>query len=248
MGFDHKLKDKNVILGGAFSYTDGNLTSSGDLLETKNSFKTFGLHAYGAWKPSERTNLVGTLSYLRSSSEAAQKLPTGAGFGSASADIDTDLFVAGLRGELLFTAGKAQIVPHAGVRMIVGSTGDYDTKLDGRKAYGNDADTTTTFQVPIGVAVRTDIDTKDGWKVRPVADLTVIPQFGDTEQDTAVTGTSGVTDDITGEFTGDFATTVSVGFQVESPKDTTIGFRYGLTAGGEGRKDHQLKFEFRKLF
>ena len=248
MGFDHKLKDKNVILGGAFSYTDGNLTSSGDLLETKNSFKTFGLHAYGAWKPSERTNLVGTLSYLRSSSEAAQKLPTGAGFGSASADIDTDLFVAGLRGELLFTAGKAQIVPHAGVRMIVGSTGDYDTKLDGRKAYGNDADTTTTFQVPIGVAVRTDIDTKDGWRVRPVADLTVIPQFGDTEQDTAVTGTSGVTDDITGEFTGDFATTVSVGFQVESPKDTTIGFRYGLTAGGEGRKDHQLKFEFRKLF
>ena len=248
MGFDHKLKDKNVILGGAFSYTDGSLTSTGDLLETKNSFKTFGLHAYGAWKPSERTNLVGTLSYLRSSSEAAQKLPTGAGFGSASADIDTDLFVAGLRGELLFTAGKAQIVPHAGVRMIVGSTDDYDTKLDGHKAYGNSADTTTTFQVPIGVAVRTDIETKEGWKVRPVADVSVIPQFGDTEQDTAVTGTSGVTDDITGEFTGDFATAVSVGFQVESPKDTTIGFRYGLTAGGEGRKDHQLKFEFRKLF
>ena len=248
MGFDHKLKDKNVILGGAFSYTDGSLTSTGNLLETKNSFKTFGLHAYGAWKPSERTNLVGTLSYLRSSSEAAQKLPTGAGFGSASADIDTDLFVAGLRGELLFTAGKAQIVPHAGVRMIVGSTDDYDTKLDGHKAYGNSADTTTTFQVPIGVAVRTDIETKEGWKVRPVADVSVIPQFGDTEQDTAVTGTSGVSDDITGEFTGDVATAVSVGFQVESPKETTIGFRYGLTAGGEGRKDHQLKFELRKLF
>ena len=249
MGVDHKLKDKNVILGGAFSYTDGNLTSTGDLLETKNAFKTFGIHAYGAWKPSDKTNLVGMLSYLRSASEASQKLPSAAGFGSASADIDTDLFVAGVRGEMLFNVSdNVQIVPHLGARMIVGSTDGYDTKLDGRKAYGNDADTTTTFQIPVGVAVRGDFVAEGGWTVRPVADLTVIPQFGDTEQDTQVTGTSGATDEVTGQFTGDFATAISVGFQVESQKDTTIGFRYGLTAGEEGRKDHQLKFELRKLF
>ena len=249
MGVDHKLKDKNVILGGAFSYTDGNLTSTGDLLETKNAFKTFGIHAYGAWKPSDKTNLVGMLSYLRSASEASQKLPSAAGFGSASADIDTDLFVAGVRGEMLFNVSdNVQIVPHLGARMIVGSTDGYDTKLDGRKAYGNDADTTTTFQIPVGVAVRGDFVAEGGWTVRPVADLTVIPQFGDTEQDTRVTGTSGATDEVTGQFTGDFATAISIGFQVESPKDTTIGFRYGLTAGEEGRKDHQLKFELRKLF
>ena len=207
MGVDHKLKDKNVILGGAFSYTDGNLTSTGDLLETKNAFKTFGIHAYGAWKPSDKTNLVGMLSYLRSASEASQKLPSAAGFGSASADIDTDLFVAGVRGEMLFNVSdNVQIVPHLGARMIVGSTDGYDTKLDGRKAYGNDADTTTTFQIPVGVAVRGDFVAEGGWTVRPVADLTVIPQFGDTEQDTRVTGTSGATDEVTGQFTGDFAT------------------------------------------
>ena len=100
----------------------------------------------------------------------------------------------------------------------------------------------------MGVAVRGDFVAEGGWTVRPVADLTVIPQFGDTEQDTRVTGTSGATDEVTGQFTGDFATAISVGFQVESQKDTTIGFRYGLTAGEEGRKDHQLKFELRKLF
>lgn len=58
MGADHKLAEKNVILGAAFSYTDGSLDSTGDLLATSNDFSTWGIHAYGAWKPSERTNVV----------------------------------------------------------------------------------------------------------------------------------------------------------------------------------------------
>ena len=248
MGLDHKLDGRDAILGGAFSYTKGSLTSTGDLLETENSFSTWGLHLYGAVKPTDGTNLVATLSYMRSSSEASQRLPAASGFGAAAADIDTNMFAAGLRGEVLWNLGGMQIVPHAGVRMVVAKTEGYDTRLDGQKAYGNDADVTTTFQVPVGVAVRCDVATDGGWTVRPALDLTFVPQFGDTEQDIDVKGTSGAVDTVTGEFTGDFATQVSFGLQVESETNTTFGLRYGLTAGDEGRRDHSVKLEFRKLF
>lgn len=248
MGADHKLAEKNVILGAAFSYTDGSLVSTGDLLATSNDFSTWGIHAYGAWKPSERTNVVGTLSYLRSSSEAVQGLPAEAGFSKAEADIDTNLFAAGVRGEAIFEVGKAKIIPHAGLRMVVTDTKGYKTKLDGETAYRNEADTATTFQMPIGVSMRYDHVTQSGWTIRPSGDITLTPQFGDTEQDVKVKGTGGATDTVTGEFTGNFAATFSLGVQAESQNHTTLGLRYGLTAGQEGRQDHSLKLEFRKLF
>lgn len=248
MGADHKLQSKNVILGAAFSYTDGSLDSTGDLLPTSNDFSTWGIHAYGAWKPSERTNVIGTLSYLRSASEAVQGLPAEAGFSKAEADIDTNLFVAGVRGEAIFEVGKAKFIPHAGLRMVVTDTKGYKTKLDGQTAYRNEADTATTFQMPIGVSMRFDHVTESGWTIRPSGDITLTPQFGDTEQDTKVKGTGGATDTVTGEFTGNFAATFSLGLQAESSSNTTVGVRYGLTAGQEGKQDHSLKLEFRKLF
>lgn len=161
----------------------------------------------------------------------------------------TDGFLtAGNLGEAIFEVGKAKIIPHAGLRMVVTDTKGYKTKLDGETAYRNEADTATTFQMPIGVSMRYDHVTQSGWTIRLSGDITLTPQFGDTEQDVKVKGTGGATDTVTGEFTGNFAATFSLGVQAESQNHTTLGLRYGLTAGQEGRQDHSLKLEFRKLF
>ena len=82
MGYDRKLAGKSVILGAAFSYSHGSLDSTGDVLKTKNKYDSFGLHAYGAYAPVDRVNLIGTLSWMHNSSDITQSI-NAAGFNKA---------------------------------------------------------------------------------------------------------------------------------------------------------------------
>ena len=246
MGYDRKFADKPIILGAAFSYHHGSLDSTGDVLKTKNKYNSFGLHAYGAYAPVEKVNLIGTLSWMHNSSDITQSI-NAAGFNKADADVKTNMFSLGARAEATIPAGKANIVPHAGLRYVWAKSGKYDTKVDGKKVWSNKADATNTFQLPIGVAVRTDIATASGWNVRPQADVTVIPQFGDTKQKTKLSNFNGVSDKLSGEFAGKFGTNVNLGIQADKGP-ATIGVRYGFTGGTKGKADHMFKLEARYRF
>lgn len=246
MGYDRKFADKPIILGAAFSYNHGSLDSTGDVLKTKNKYNSFGLHAYGAYAPVEKVNLIGTLSWMRNSSDITQSI-NAAGFNKADADVKTNMFSLGARAEATIPAGKANIVPHAGLRYVLAKSGKYDTKVDGKKVWSNKADATNTFQLPIGVAVRTDIATASGWNIRPQADVTVIPQFGDTKQKTKLSNFNGVSDKLSGEFAGKFGTNVNLGVQADKGP-ATFGVRYGFTGGTKGKADHAFKFEARYRF
>lgn len=245
MGYDRAI-NSTVRLGAAFSYQKGDLDSTGEVLKTTNDYDTFGFHGYGVWQPTDRINVLGNVSYLRSSSEVEQQLGI-AGHNKATADIDTDIITAGARVEGVFPVAQGvTVVPHIGARVIHADSGSYDTKIDGEKAFDNDADAATLFQVPIGVAVRMDKTMDNGWTVRPHADLTVIPQFGDTEQDIKLR-TGAFTDTVSGDVAGDFATKATLGVQA-SKGNTTVGARYGFTAGDMGRQDHAFKVEVRYAF
>lgn len=246
MGYDRKFADKPIILGAAFSYNHGSLDSTGDVLKTKNKYNSFGLHAYGAYAPVEKVNLIGTLSWMHNSSDITQSI-NAAGFNKADADVKTNMFSLGARAEATIPAGTANIVPHAGLRYVWAKSGKYDTKVDGKKVWSNKADATNTFQLPIGVAVRTDIATASGWNVRPQADVTVIPQFGDTKQKTKLSNFNGVSDKLSGEFAGKFGTNVNLGVQADKGP-ATIGVRYGFTGGTKGKADHMFKLEARYRF
>ena len=246
MGYDRKFADKPIILGAAFSYNNGSLDSTGDVLKTKNKYNSFGLHAYGAYAPVEKVNLIGTLSWMHNSSDITQSI-NAAGFNKADADVKTNMFSLGARAEATIPSGKANIVPHAGLRYVWAKSGKYDTKVDGKKVWSNKADATNTFQLPIGVAVRTDIATASGWNVRPQADVTVIPQFGDTKQKTKLSNFNGVSDKLSGEFAGKFGTNVNLGVQADKGP-ATIGVRYGFTGGTKGKADHVFKLEARYRF
>ena len=246
MGYDRKLAGKSVILGAAFSYNHGSLDSTGDVLKTKNKYDSFGLHAYGAYAPVDRVNLIGTLSWMHNSSDITQSI-NAAGFNKADADVKTNLFSLGARAEATLPVGKANVIPHAGLRYVWAKSGSYDTKVDGKKVWGNTPDATNTFQLPVGVAVRGDIMTASGWNVRPQADLTLIPQFGDTEQKTKLSNFNGVSDKLSGEFAGKFGTNINLGVQADKGP-ATFGVRYGFTGGTKGKADHAFKFEARYRF
>lgn len=247
MGYDYLLENRDVLVGGAFSFQKGSSDSEGNVLKTSNDHDTFGLHAYAAWSPSPKLNVIGSLSYMRNSAEVEQGLPFG-NRNEAKADIDTDMITAGVRAEsTVKVTENVKVVPHFGIRVVHADQGSYDTKLDGEKAFNNDTDASTLVQFPIGVAVRMDKQLDNGWNVRPHADLTVIPQAGDTEQTISVTGTHGVTDDVSGDFSGKFNTQMTLGIQADKGK-STFGARYGFGVGGDGKQDHQFKIEFRHQF
>lgn len=245
MGADYVTASQNFVFGGAFAYTKSSVTSTGDWTDTDNSVDSYSFSAYGAWTPNESFNLSGHFGYQTSSGEIAQKI-TLSGVGSASADVDQDIIFGGLRAEYRMRFGDVILVPHAGVRVVHGLSGDYDTKVNGAKAFATDFDSTTTWQLPVGVAVRGHFDTGNGWSFRPVGDISVIPQFGDTEQDYTVKNNRGVSDALSGQFAGDFVTKARLGFELEKD-NTTFSFDYGF-ARGDIDESHTVNATVRFLF
>ena len=245
-GTDYVTASQNAVFGAAFAYSKGDVESSGDWLKTRSNTESYGLHLYGAWTPNERFNVVGTLAYQWSQADISQTIGA-AGFGSASAAIDTQFVSAGVRGEYRWQVKDGlAVIPHAGLRALYGMTDGYDTKVDGQKAFGNDADNTLTFQMPIGVALRADYLTASGWNWRGTGDISVIPQFGDTEQDVTVYNSRNVDDVITGEFTGNFVTRAKLGFEATKGM-TTFGLDYGF-ATGDSIESHQVNAKIRFVF
>lgn len=247
MGYDHRLVNNTTLVGGAMSYQKGDSDSTGKVAKTNNDYSTFGVHGYVAYNPNPAFNVVGSVSYLRNAAEATTNLSFG-DIKKVEADIDTDIFTVGVRAESTMKLTESvKVVPHAGIRLVHAKGSSYTTKLDGERGFKNDADAATLVQFPVGVAVRMDKTMNNGWTMRPNADVTLVAQAGDTDQSIDVTGTTGITETVDGDFTGSFNTQVSFG--LEAQKDnTTVGFRYGATMGGDGKRDHQLKAEVRFAF
>lgn len=246
MGFDRKLEGKPIVLGGAFSYNHGSLDSLGNVTKTKNKYDSFGLHAYGAYAPLEKLNLIGMLSWMHNSSDISQHV-NAAGIEKAEADVKSNLFSVSARVESSIPVGKTSVVPHAGLRYVWSKADKFDTKVKGKKIWSNKADSANTFQMPIGLAVRADLSTASGWVVRPQADVSLIPQFGDTKVKTKLTNGYGASDSVEGDFSGKFCTKVSIGVQAEKGR-ATFGAGYGFIGGAKGKQDHLFKLEARFRF
>ena len=239
MGFDRKLEGKPIVLGGAFSYNHGSLDSLGNVTKTKNKYDSFGLHAYGAYAPLEKLNLIGMLSWMHNSSDISPHVN--------EADVKSNLFSVAARVESSIPVGKTSIVPHAGLRYVWSKADKFDTKVKGKKIWSNKAVSANTFQMPIGLALRADLPTASGWMIRPQADVSLIPQFGDTKVKTKLTNSYGASDSVEGEFSGKFGTKVSIGVQAEKGR-ATFGAGYGFIGGAKGKQDHLFKIEARFRF
>ena len=72
------------------------------------------------------------------------------------------------------------IIPHLGVRYMYVSTDSYDVKSNGTVMRGDEMNQ-NIWTFPIGVTFSKQVETGNGWYVKPNLDLGIIPATGDIE-------------------------------------------------------------------
>ena len=249
IGADALMPKPAVKVGGAFSYLSGSLTSTGSGLSTTNDYDTYGAHLYAAWTPTTKFNLVGHVDWMLQDSDISMSIGTDS-FGKASAKPNVNVAQAGIRAEVRETVGVFDIVPHVGLRAVYTKTDDFKTKIDGKNAFRNALEDTFTVQMSIGLTVSGYVPAQGGWTVAPKADVTFVPQVGDTDQTSTVRGTAmSSSDSVTGAFAGEYYGQVKLGLTMINPKaDTSFGGTVGYTRGDAGKKDLTFGVQFTKNF
>lgn len=239
-GADHALKN-DLTLGAAFSYLKGSADAEGDVLRADNDYETFGIQGYAVWTPSETARLIADVGYFRTSNEVNQTIGLEA-FKTADADFDASAVTLGIRAEGQFDVDGVKFIPHAGLRGIFTMNDRFTTKIDGKAAFENDIDDTFTVQMPVGVTAEKTFDVADGWKVTPSADVTVTPQFGDTDGKVVVTGIGAeASQGLTAEIAGDVTIRTVFGLRAEKG-NAEVSAKYAFTGGDAGRRDHAFTF------
>ena len=249
IGADALMPKPAVKVGGAFSYLSGSLTSTGSGLATTNDYDTYGAHLYAAWTPTTKFNLVGHVDWMLQDSDISMSIGTDS-FGKASAKPNVNVAQAGIRAEVRETVGVFDIVPHVGLRAVYTKTDDFKTKIDGKNAFRNALEDTFTVQMPIGLTVSGYVPAQGGWTVAPKADITFVPQLGDTDQTSTVRGTAmSSSDSVNGAFAGEYYGQVKLGLTMINPKaDTSFGGTVGYARGDAGKKDLTFGVQFTKNF
>lgn len=238
MGADRALS-QNLRLGGAFSYLNGSAESDSLAVSGENDYDTFGLQAYAAWDATERLSLIGSMGWFHASNDMSQTSALFAG-SKATAEADADAFTFGIRAETVFDAAGFSLKPYAGLRAVYMKNDAFTTHVNGEAAFRNDMDDTFTLQMPIGVAVEKAFATASGWTVAPSVDVSVIPQFGDTDYDTVVTGVgTGVSQTLNADMAGNVLGRAQFGLRAVKGQ-TDISVSYGFTGGDAGRADHSF--------
>ena len=249
IGADALMPKPAVKVGGAFSYLSGSLTSTDNGLATTNDYDTYGAHLYAAWTPTTKFNLVGHVDWMLQDSDISMSIGTDS-FGKASAKPNVNVAQAGIRAEVRETVGVFDIVPHVGLRAVYTKTDDFKTKIDGKNAFRNALEDTFTVQMPIGLTVSGYVPAQGGWTVAPKADITFVPQVGDTDQTSTVYGTAmSSSDSVNGAFAGEYYGQVKLGLTMINPKaDSSFGGTVGYARGDAGKKDLTFGVQFTKNF
>lgn len=208
--------------GGGKSETKGTATS------TENEYTFGGVNLYAGWTL-DNLNVMASVGYGMGSHDVKMSLPSSMQMGQAKADVDTGALTADLRAEYQIKTPVADILPHAGVRYTSLHTDGHDVKVDGSKVNSVKSDTQNVVQFPVGVTVTKNIDVA-GWKVKPQADVSVIPAAGEKKAFTKV-GYSGIdaTDSVNTRIMDSTSFGGMVGVQMEKG-NFALGLNYGVQA------------------
>lgn len=219
IGVDFAKKGK-VQSGIAFSYGSGDSHGMG----INNDFDMWGVSLYGNVK-NDDTNVIADIGFSESDNEL-----TGTAMGKdIKADRDVSVFTVGVRAEKLYTNGSTQIVPYTGLRYYNVDPDSYTAYYDGQKFGEYDADRQNIWTLPVGVSLRNETVTENGWRLTPKVDVAYIWAFGDTDNSFDLNTGSGVdTLDYTVMDSGSWLG--SVGFEA-GKDDWAFGVGYSYQKG-----------------
>lgn len=176
LGGDYTF-DNALRAGIAFNIGGGYAEGEGDLAKTTNSFNFWGLGAYAGWAV-ENFGVTADVNYTSTYNKVKQELPGAMQMRDLKSDITAYALSSGLRAEYKFNTQYVDIIPHLGVRYMYVNTDSYDVKSKGTVMHGDET-SQNIWTFPIGVTFSKQVETGNGWYVKPSLDLGVLPATGD---------------------------------------------------------------------
>ena len=187
VGSDYTWKlagDTRTRVGAALSIGKGDSHSDGDYNYSKNDYDTYGINVYGSWNNRD-INVIADIGYMKGENEVEQHLSQNLG-GKLKADVDTEMWTAGIKGEYRIQTGALDITPHLGIRYTHLKTDSFRSRNTLGTVFDTDSESYNIWQMPVGVTLSKDYKSQSGWTIKPKFDFSVIGAAGDTEAETRV--------------------------------------------------------------
>ena len=220
-----------LVLGGDFTFEPGiragayfNFGSAsidgqdiGDKVSNDADYFGFGLYAGMTFG---QISLVADAGFTQLSNDIEQT--PSAKVSKVTADVDSNAITLGLRGEYKLNLASMDVTPHLGLRYTRLDVDSYDAKADGLVVANTDFDTMQMVAIPFGVTISKNIAVGD-WTVKPVFDLTLTANAGDTEAklDTTFVGTK--TLDLTSDAFDSFTYGATFGIDAKYGEKLSVG-------------------------
>lgn len=227
VGADY-LADNNVRAGGFFHVGTGKADGNGLANSTDGDVSFWGLGIYGSYTY-DKFDISGDLSWTKINDDVDSSLNMFA-YHKLSADIDSTLVKASVNGQYRFTVGSVDLVPNAGLHYTNIKVDGYNVKADGLTVAKIGSSTANIFSIPVGLSVEKTFDMGNDWKLKPVANVSVSYNMGDTDTDftSSFVGLAG--DKLKAEIIDDF--TYGAGAGLSLTKNNTASIDAGINYVG----------------
>ena len=218
--------ESGVRVGGYFNFGSADFDGQGVGDQVSNEADYFGFGLY-AGMTAGQFSLLADAGFTQVSNDIEQSINY-KNLNKATADVDSTAVTLGLRGEYKLNVATMDVTPHLGVRYTRLAIDSYDTKVNGYTVASTDFDTMQMFSIPFGVTVSKDI-AAGAWTIKPVFDLTLTANAGDTDAklSTFYTGTRAV--DLTSEAFDSFTYGATFGLDAKYGENFSIGLNTNYT-------------------
>ncbi|EAM8731967.1 autotransporter outer membrane beta-barrel domain-containing protein, partial [Salmonella enterica] len=244
--FRDALAGGDLRTGAAFSAGAGQNRADSSISPTRDNFTFRGVNLYGGWTR-DTWNVIADAGYTYASHHLSQTLPEAMEMSALKADMQTDFFTAGVRGEYRWQTSLMDVIPYAGARWSHLSTDGFRTYNSG----GTVAETTgghdTFWQFPVGLSVARDFAGNGGLNVRPWLDAGYVHSSGDIRASGKVSlpGVDG-TAETGGRLVYGDALQVHSGVELQK-NGWSVGVSYGMQSTA-GETDHRVTGSFSYRF
>ena len=224
MGADVGITE-DWIAGVAFTIGQGDADGEGDTMGIQNDADFYGFSVYTA-KNVGQLRFSSDMGYLKLKND----ISTDVNYGGKG---DTDVITVGARMDMTVHQGEQfDVTPHFGVRY---ANFNIDT------INGTATNDINVVEVPLGVTVKGKTS-MNGWKVAPMVDVSVVPQFGDKKAKIWNSGVAYEQDVLDSALVK-----TSVGVSAQKG-NFTFGLNYRLGAGNDERQNHSFNANIRYQF
>ena len=211
--------ESGVRAGAYFNFGSASVDGQGVGDKVSNDADYFGFGLYTGMTFGQMS-LVADAGFTQVSNDIEQT--PSAKISKVKADVDSSAVTLGLRGEYKLNVATMDVTPHLGVRYTRLAVDGYDAKADGYTVATTDVDTMQMFSIPFGVSISKNI-VAGSWTVKPVFDLTLTANAGDTDAklDTTFVGTKTI--GLTSEAFDSFTYGATIGIDAKYGENFSVG-------------------------